>query len=367
MLAIHVLFGLGALVLRAPPSARFPSQISNRATTHIRMGETFDKSFVADVAEVASKSLVLILPKGVRNTTSQGTGFVVECEGRCYILTSAHVAAGGMRVEVSLADDNYAKVYNATVVDRAPGGEDLALLELDSREKILTLPPLQLDDGTDDATSSLRLGDFVIALGHASGLRGAVTLGVVSAHAELPAFENGEAPVLEATQQMVPYIVTDAAFAGGMSGGPLLSAAGKVVGVNTLVRPELRGLGNYAIASHRVATAAAAMVAAREEQQVLRCVGYRLVLYNDRFNKRQRVEELLQDVAKLSLEEARACMMKAHTLGRGVIQEWQVVRTVGDREEDERVAAEAAEAVRVALAAADLLVEVEAVRESLGL
>ena len=96
------------------------------------------------------------------------------------ILTSAHVAAGGMSVEVAFSKDGYTERHNATVVGRAPGGEDLALLDLDGG-KAIDCPALTLGD-----SDALRLGEFVIALGHPSGLRGAVTLGVVSGKVTLP-------------------------------------------------------------------------------------------------------------------------------------------------------------------------------------
>ena len=53
-------------------------------------------------------------------------------------------------------------------------------------------------------------------------------------------------------------------------------------------------------------------------------------------------------------EEARVAMMSAHTMGRGVVRTFDVVRSIGDREDDVRAASEQAEALRAALAAADL-------------
>lgn len=353
---------LSAMLPHNPMLASKVTPLHTRiATARMNM---LDRSFVADVAEVASASIVLVVPRGVRNTTAQGSGFVVDVDGGLHILTSAHVAAGGMSVEVALPQDGYAARHNATVLGRAPGREDLALLKLDANTPIEGLPALTL--GNSDA---LRLGEFVIAMGHPAGLRGAVTLGVVSGKTEMPVAsvplevavsDGGEGG--DEMEAMVPYLVTDAAFAGGMSGGPLLSSSGQVVGVNTLVRPELRGLGNYAIASSRVATVLQEIVNAANGEQMRRCIGFQVVLYNDRFNKRQRVEEVLK-AAGISSDDAREAMMRAHTLGRGTIRRYDVIRSVGDREDDESAAFEQAEALRVELAAADLLVEVEKLLE----
>lgn len=86
------------------------------------------------------------IPRGVRNTTAQGSGFVIAIDDERDILTSAHVAAGGMTVEVALPSDNYAVRYNASVVGRAPNGEDIALLALNDATVSASLIPLEFGD-----------------------------------------------------------------------------------------------------------------------------------------------------------------------------------------------------------------------------
>ena len=144
-----------------------------------------DRTFVSEVYDRISPSVALIMPRGVRNTSAQGSGFVVAVNGTRYILTSAHVAAGGMTVEVAYPADGFTKRHNASVVGRAPGGEDLALLALNDAKVVESLAPLDFGD-----SGSLRPGCFVIALGHPSGIRGAVTLGVLSGRMEMPSKLN---------------------------------------------------------------------------------------------------------------------------------------------------------------------------------
>merc|ERR1739848_678785 len=103
-----------------------------------------------------------------------------------------------------------------------------------------------------------------------------------------------------------------------MSGGPLLNAEGEGGGVNTLLRPDLRGLGNLAIASVRVQQAIQAIELA-EAIPESNCIGWRVVLFNDRFNRRERVQKALMAVG-LNEREAHTAMMAAHTTGRGVVR-----------------------------------------------
>ena len=269
---------------------------------------------------------------------------------------------------MALPCDNYAVRYNASVIGRAPNGEDIALLVLHDTTVATSLIPLEFGD-----SNILHPGCFVIAMGHPSGLRGAVTLGVLSGRLELPVFDTMSGTTSKSEEDdtvanctMVPYLVTDAAFAGGMSGGPLCGEDGRVYGVNTLVDGRLRGLGNLAIGSDRVLQVVKTIVAQRKAETQNACREIRLVLFNDRFNTRARVLSILLDVG-LSEEKANAVMMDAHKTGRGVVQIFETeadddsnVRLgVGNPLTDEVV--KMAERLCSDLTAADLLVELERV------
>jgi serine protease Do len=158
---------------------------------------------------------------------SQATAVVTDRDG--YLVTNQHVVDGAAHLTVRLADG---RELPAEVV----GGDevtDLALVKVDATD----LPAARLGD-----SEALRVGQFVLAVGHALGLPGGptVSLGVVSALARpLP----GSDFVFEGLVQ------TDAAINPGNSGGPLVDLGGSVVGINTAVVPFAQGVG-FALPIH---------------------------------------------------------------------------------------------------------------------
>jgi serine protease Do len=140
---------------------------------------------------------------------ASGSGFVIREDG--YIITNAHVVEEAERVEVKLAAG---KRYRAQVVGR-DDRTDVALLKIDARG----LPVATLGD-----SNQLRVGEFVLALGHPFGLEQTVSFGIVS---------RKGAP-LQAAAPGFDFIQTDAAVNPGNSGGPLVNMAGQVVGVNSM-------------------------------------------------------------------------------------------------------------------------------------
>jgi putative serine protease PepD len=145
-----------------------------------------------------------------------GSGEVIRSDG--YILTNNHViaiAANGGKVEVLFADGTSAP---ATIVGRDTL-TDLAVLKV---EGISNLKPITLG-----SSSSVQVGQPVIALGAPLGLSGSVTSGIVSAldrTVEVPAEDDKNALLVSAVQ-------TDAAINPGNSGGALVNCSGELVGV----------------------------------------------------------------------------------------------------------------------------------------
>ncbi len=143
-----------------------------------------------------------------------GSGFILSSDG--YILTNNHVVENATKIEVTLEND---QKYIAKLVGSDPE-IDVALLKIEPKSPLSVLP---LGD-----SDKLRVGEWVIAIGHPFHLKQTVTVGVVSAK-ELTYYQ------LTSDLPLASFIQTDAAINFGNSGGPLLNARGEVVGMNTAI------------------------------------------------------------------------------------------------------------------------------------
>jgi serine protease Do len=159
---------------------------------------------------------------------SSGSGFVIDERG--LIVTNAHVVDDAELIQVRLPDGRQvpAKVIGK---DRRV---DLALLRVD---KVKGLTALALGD-----SNRLRVGEFVLALGHPFNLEHTVSFGIVS---------RKGAPLTVAAPGF-DFIQTDAAINPGNSGGPLVNMAGEVIGVNSMAARN--GSIGFAIPANLVKT-----------------------------------------------------------------------------------------------------------------
>ena len=178
-------------------------------------------NFLAEAVAKAAPSVVFIEIAqqvetifGRQTSVSTGSGFIVNEDG--YVLTNAHVVGNARSVKVKLASG---KVVTGEVTDLDQVA-DLALLKLNVKTK---LPALEFG-----SSSSLRPGEWVVALGSPLSLSNTITAGIVSS-CHRPSKELG----LHGSPDM-QYVQTDAPITVGNSGGPLVNLDGEVIGVNTL-------------------------------------------------------------------------------------------------------------------------------------
>jgi len=151
-----------------------------------------------------------------------GSGFVIDKEG--HIVTNNHVVEGADQLRITFADG----VVAAAEVVARDADSDLAVIKVDVNPDRLV--PLELGD-----SSSLRVGQRVVAIGNPWDLGGTMTVGIVSALGRtLP----GRVTPKLGLYSIPDLIQTDAAINPGNSGGPLIDSRGLVVGVNTAIRSE---------------------------------------------------------------------------------------------------------------------------------
>ncbi len=146
-----------------------------------------------------------------RREKSLGSGVIVSPDG--YILTANHVVDGADKVKVALASGE--KEFDAKVIGTDPP-TDTAVLKVDAKN----LPAIAIAD-----SDKLEVGDVVLAIGNPFGVGQTVTMGIVSA------LGRGGFGV----NSYEDFIQTDAAINLGNSGGPLVDAEGRLVGINTWI------------------------------------------------------------------------------------------------------------------------------------
>jgi S1-C subfamily serine protease len=147
---------------------------------------------------------------------STGSGFVIDDQG--LILTNAHVVDQATDIRVTFSDHHTA---TATAVGK-DDDTDLALLRVDPEAEDLDLKPLELGD-----SQTVQVGDPTVAIGNPFGLERTLTTGVVSALQRRLTAPSGFT--------IDNVIQTDAALNPGNSGGPLLDAYGRVIGINSQI------------------------------------------------------------------------------------------------------------------------------------
>ncbi len=143
------------------------------------------------------------------DAVSYGSGFIISPDG--YVMTNAHVVQGSSQIQVKLTDKREFKARLVGLDKRT----DVAILKLDATD----LPTVKIGN-----PATLKVGEWVAAIGAPFGFDNSVTAGIVSAKGRSLPDDN-----------YVPFIQTDVAINPGNSGGPLFNLRGEVVGINSQI------------------------------------------------------------------------------------------------------------------------------------
>jgi putative serine protease PepD len=217
--------GVGALVGGSDnPTANY--------TSSTPVSQNVANNAPTDVSSIAAKVLPSVVQVNVQMANAQGigSGVILTADGR--ILTNNHVVSGASQISVTLNDG---RNFTATVVG-TDAASDLAVIQLQGASG---LTPATLGD-----SSSVKVGDEVVAFGSPGGLQGTVTSGIVSAldrpvnvsesdaqAPQNPYARNGNSGTGQTTSYKA--IQTDASINQGNSGGPLVNLKGEVIGIDS--------------------------------------------------------------------------------------------------------------------------------------
>ena len=196
----------------------------------------FVEGSVADIVSKVSESVVSIVTS-IKTTgyfgmsydsSAAGTGIVVTEDG--YILTNKHVIDGATKINVVLYDGTTFEDVDLVATDPL---NDVAFLKIDGATN---LKPATLGD-----SKTITVGQQVIAIGNALGqYQNTVTAGIISGTGRSLTATDSTGSMSETLTDMIQ---TDAAINSGNSGGPLINAAGEVIGINTATGVSAENMG----------------------------------------------------------------------------------------------------------------------------
>jgi putative serine protease PepD len=198
------------------------------STSSARSAADIYRSSVAGVVEIkVSSTSSTPNPFGQpQSQVAQGTGFEIDSKGD--IVTNAHVVSGATSITVQTDDGT---THRATLVG-SDATTDVAVIHIDA--PAASLHPLTFGDST-----TLQVGDPVVAIGDPFGLADSLSAGIVSALGRTITSPDNH-PIQDAIQ-------TDAALNHGNSGGPLFNGQGEVVGITSQIYADENTSGNVGI------------------------------------------------------------------------------------------------------------------------
>jgi S1-C subfamily serine protease len=261
MIERKVLLAVSFLVLIAIISYETYSSSTKVVSAQIPTSEnstTRGSLSLPDLFTQVQKSVVQVTERDNSNELGSrlGSGFVYDKDG--HVITNYHVVTPGTNnnneLQVTFLDGNS---YPADLVG-VDQFADLAVIKVKniSSDKLAPLPLAN--------SSSLRIGDSVVAIGNPFGLSGSMTQGIVSGLGRLlPSNENQDNLAGAGSSFSIPNIIqTDAAINPGNSGGPLIDTQGRVVGINTAIFSNTgvySGVG-FAIPSDTISKVATSLI-----------------------------------------------------------------------------------------------------------
>lgn len=216
----------------------------NRPTTSIfhssnsasNNAATFAEGSISEIANSVSKSVVSIITN--TSTTGSfftgqvsqaaGTGFILSSDG--YIATNKHVVANATKIGVILDDGS---TYEDVELIGTDPINDFAIIRI---KDVKDLTPIKIGD-----SKTTNIGQQVVAIGNALGTyQNSVTSGIISGKGRSLTASDSSRTTYETLSDMIQ---TDAAINGGNSGGPLVNAAGEVIGINTAYASQGNNVG----------------------------------------------------------------------------------------------------------------------------
>lgn len=241
-LCFAIIFSLGPNAVNAAPTELFgtslvadiaekvsPAVVAIESVQYVKArrragsGDPFFDQFFGHLFDDDFTGQNNVIPK-----RGSGSGVLISPEG--HLLTNEHVIADADEIQVKL---NNGKSLKATIIGKDTL-TDLAVLKI---EADTALPHIPIGD-----SSTMRVGEWVIAIGNPFGLGMTVTTGVISAiNRDLSVDRN---------RSYKDLIQTDASINPGNSGGALINSRGELIGINTAIIPYGQGIG-FAIPVNR--------------------------------------------------------------------------------------------------------------------
>jgi serine protease Do len=202
-----------------------PAQLVNYSSAPFRSAVSERDDFVSVSGKVTPSVVNITAFRGSARVAG-GSGVIISQDG--FIITNNHVIEDGTYLEVTL---NNKKELKAELIGTDPT-TDLALLKVSTSN----LQPMVFGD-----SDKVEVGEWVLAIGNPFNLASTVTAGIVSA-------KGRNINILSGSYSIESFIQTDAVVNPGNSGGALVNADGKLVGINTAIITETGGYEGYSFA-----------------------------------------------------------------------------------------------------------------------